>query len=254
MSFMAFLKKEIMEILKTTKIIILPALFLFFGILSPLSAKYMNRILLMAAEQQGIKIQLPDLTFIQSYEQFFKNLYFMMIVVTILVFAGAIAEEKSKGTAILVLTKCLSRTGFIAGKLIAAVSLFTLSYAVSTAICVYYTALLFPEYMNTGVLGALLLFWIFGILMITLTLLSSLLCKSLTAAAVGGFISYAVVSAIAALPQIGKYTPGALQTLSVELSRGDKTFTDAVPAAVIAIVISAAAVITGLLVFNKQEI
>ena len=254
MSFTVFLKKEIMETLRTTKIIILPALFLFFAILSPLSAKYMNSILAMVGEQQGMIIQLPDPTFIQSYEQFFKNLYFMMIVVTILVFAGIITEEKSKGTAILVLTKCLSRTGFITGKLIAAVSLFTLFYAAATAICVYYTALLFPEFINTGVITALLLYWVFGILMITLTLFSSVLCKSLTTAAVGGFLSYAVISAAAALPKIGKYTPGALQTLSVELARGDKTLTDAVPAVAIAVVMSAAAVMAGMVIFNKQEI
>ena len=254
MSFAVFFRKEIMEIFKTTKIIILPALFLFFAVLSPLSAKYMNSILAMVGEEQGMIIQLPDPSFIQSYEQFFKNLYFMMIVVTILAFAGTIAEEKSKGTAILVLTKCLSRTGFIAGKLIAAVSLFTLCYTVSTAVCVYYTALLFPEFINAGVIAALLLYWVFGILMITLTLLSSVLGKTLTSAAVGGFLSYAAISAAAALPKIGQYTPGALQTLSVELLRGDKALADAVPAVVIAVVMSVAAVIAGIVIFNKQEI
>ncbi len=254
MSFTVFLKKEIMEIVKTTKIIILPALFLFFAVLSPLSAKYMNSILAMAGEQQGMVIKLPDPTFVQSYEQFFKNLYFMMIVVVILVFAGTAAEEKSKGTAVLVLTKCLSRTGFIMGKFIAAVSLFTLSYAVSAILCVYYTALMFPEFINAGVVAALLIYWLFGILMIALALFFSVLCKSLTAAVVGGFLSYAVISAVAALPGIGKYTPGALQAFSVELARGSKTMADAVPAVVVTAILSAAAVIAGVMVFNKQEI
>ncbi len=254
MSFTAFLKKEMMEIFKTTRIIILPALFLFFAVLSPLSAKYMNSILSMVGEQQGVVIQLPEPTFVQSYEQFYKNLYFMMIVVVILVFSGSISEEKSKGMAILVLTKGLSRVGFIACKLIASASLFTLSYAVSAAICVYYTALLFPEFINGGVLASFLLFWLFGIVMLALTLLSSILCKSLTSASVGGFTAFAAISAVGALPKIGRYTPGALQTLSVELARGDKAIGNAVPAMVVAIALIVAAIAAGMLIFNKQEL
>jgi ABC-2 type transport system permease protein len=254
MSFAAFFKKEIMETYKTPKAIILGALFLFFGILSPLTAKYMNQILAMAGEQQGFSIVLPDSTFVQSYMQFFKNIYFMMTVVTILVFAGTVAEEKSRGTAVLVLTKCLSRSGFIMGKLIAAVLVFTAAYALSTAICIYYTSLMFPEFINAGILTALLLYWIFGCLMIALTILVSILSKSMTVAAVSGFGCYALISAVAALPYVGKYTPGMLQVLSTELSDGTKLPSDALIPALITAAMILVAVVAGLAAFRRQEL
>lgn len=254
MSFLVFIKKEIMEACKTPKLVILGALFLFFGIMSPLTAKYMNEILAMVGEQQGISIVLPDPTYIQSYEQFFKNIYFMMTIVIILVFAGTVAEEKSRGTAVLVLTKCLSRTGFIMGKLIAAVLVFTFTYAVATAICVYYTSLMFPQYINPSIAVALLLYWLFGCLMISLTLLVSILSKSMTTAAVSGFICYAIISALSAIPYVGKYTPGILQGLSTELSYGLKTPGDAFMPALITVITGVAAVTAGLIAFRKQEL
>jgi ABC-2 type transport system permease protein len=254
MNFTAFLKKEINEIFKTTKIIVLPVLFLFFGILSPLSAKYMNLLLAQATEKSGFKIVMADPTFIQSYEQLFKNLYFMMIIVTILIFAGSIAEEKFRGTAILVLTKNLSRSGFIFGKLITAMLFFTLSFAVCTAIFIYYTYLLFHEFANNGTWLALLLFWIFGIFMISLTFLASISAKSFTAAAVGGFFGYVCFSAFSILPYIGKYSPGILQALSVELVQGSKTTADAIIPMFITVALTVVAVVSGLAIFRRQEL
>ncbi len=254
MSFTAFLKKEVAEAYKTPKAIILGALFLFFGILSPLTAKYMNEIVALAGQQQGINIELPPSTFLQSYEQFFKNIYFMMIIVTILVFAGSVAEEKSRGTAVLVLTKCLSRQAFIMGKLITSILIFTVSYSVSAAICIMYTSLLFPEYINGEILAAMLLYWLYGCLMIALTILISILSKSMTLAAVSGFICFAFISAISAIPYVGQYTPGILQGLSWELSNGSKMPADALIPALITIISGVVAVAAGISIFRKQDL
>lgn len=254
MTFIAFLKKEILEIIRTSKIIILPALFLFFGILSPLSARYMNNILSFVGKEQGISITLPDPTFVDSYGQFFKNIYFMMIIVTILIFSGTVSEEKMKGTIVLVLTKCLSRNGFIIGKLMSAILLFTCSYAFGTAICVYYTSLLFPEFINPGIWAGLFMFWIFGILMLTMTILASLLCKSMTTSAVAAFSGYVAISAITSLPYVGKYSPGVLQGLSPELAAGLIVPGDALIPAAVTFLLAAVLVITALWNFKKQEL
>lgn len=254
MTFTAFLKKELMEIIKTSKIIILPALFLFFGILSPLSARYMNEILSLVGGQQGISIKLPDPTFVDAYGQFFKNIYFMMIIITILVFAGTVAEEKMKGTIVLVLTKCLSRNSFIIGKLVAAILLFTFSYGVASAICVYYTSLLFPEFINAGVFTGLVMFWLFGLLILAITLLASLLCKSMTTSAVVAFSGYVIISAAAVLPFVGKYTPGYLQGLSTELASGLKVPGDALIPAAVTLALAILLAVSSLVTFKKQEL
>jgi len=254
MSFTAYLKKEIYEAYKTPKGIIIGIIFLFFGILSPLTAKYMNDILALVGQQQGVSIQLPPSTYRQSYEQFFKNIYFMMTVVTILVFAGSVAEEKSRGTIVLILTKCLSRNAFIFGKLISAILIFTVSYAAAAGICMLYTALLFPDFISNGVIWALLLYWLYGCLMIALTIFVSILSKSMTAAAVAGFACFALISAVGAIPFIGEYTPGVLQGLSYELTNSTKTVSDIFVPVIVTLTAGIAAVTAGLLIFRKQEL
>ncbi len=254
MSFTAFLKKELLEAYKTPKGFIIGILFLFFGILSPLTARYMNEIVTMAGQQQGMSIKLPPSTYLQSYEQFFKNIYFMMTVVTILVFAGSIAEEKSRGTIVLALTKCLSRQAFILGKLLSAVLIFSVSYIAASAICIFYTALMFPEFMNSGIIVALVLYWVFGFLMITLTLLVSILSRSVTVAAVSGFGCFAFISAISAIPYIDKFSPGSLQGLSWALINNAKTPVDALIPAFITIAAGLVAVYAGLAIFRRQEL
>lgn len=254
MTFKAFFKKELMEIMRTSKIIILPALFLFFGVMSPLAARYMNEILSLVGEQQGVSIRFPDPTYVEAYAEFFKNLYFMMIIVTILVFAGTVAEEKTKGTIVLVMTKSLSRNGFIMGKLTAAILLFTFSYVLGTAICMYYTSLLFAEFINPGILAGTAVFWLFGLLMLTLTLLTSLLCRSMSTSAVFAFAGYLLVSAIASLPYIGRYSPGALQGLSSELASGSGLPGDALAPATVTFILAAALTVSALFIFRKQEL
>jgi ABC-2 type transport system permease protein len=254
MTFRAFFKKEIMEILRTSKIIVIPALLLFFGIMSPLSAKYTNQILALVGEQQGIKIILPDPTYIQAYEQLFKNIYFIVIVAMIVIFAGSVADEKAKGTAALVLTKNLSRTQFITTKLLAAVTLFTTAYLVTIAAFLYYTFLLFNEFVNSGTFLALFSFWLFGLFIISITFLASILSKSYVTAVVFGFLSFVGLSAIAVFPYVGKYSPGNLQVLSVELIRNIKPVENMGLNLTVTAVIAILAIIFGLHIFKKQEV
>ena len=113
---------------------------------------------------------------------------------------------------------------------------------------------MFPEFINAGILTALLLYWIFGCLMIALTILVSILSKSMTVAAVSGFGCYALISSVAALPYVGKYTPGMLQVLSAELSGGTKLPSAAVIPALVTAAITAAAIFAGLAAFRRQEL
>lgn len=248
---MAFVKKEILEIFKTPKIFVLPAIFLFFGMASALTARYMNELI---AAMSDLDIKMPEPVYVDAYAQLFKNLSFMGIVVMILTFMGMVVDEKVKGSAILVLTKCVSRTQFILSKLTAAVLLYTFSYLLGVLGCVYYTYVLFPRFSHDYLITALVLFWVYGLFFIATTTLASTISKSHTMAAVAGFLSYAVVTAWAALPDIGRYSPGSLPALGLGLLSGTNQPSDMTGALVVALsgflVITAASI----LLFKRQEL
>ncbi len=248
-----FLKKEIFEILKTPKIIILPAVSLFFGILSPLTAKFINE--LLKALGAGDTIKIPDPTYIDSYSQFFKNHYGTTAIVMIFVFMGLVAAEKKSGSAILVLTKNLSRTNFVLSKFFAGVLLFTFSYVLSMIPGIYYTYFLFGTYWNDYLPLALLMFWVYGIFMIALMLFSSILAKSSIISALIGFLGYAFVSFASSLPHIGDFSPGIMHAMSLYIMIGDKNVPgDAIYPIVTSLALTIILVTSGILIFRKQEL
>ncbi len=209
-----FLQKEWQEIIKTPKWIVLTTVFLLFGIASPIAAKYMNELVAGIGELQ---IQLPEPTIVDSYLQFFKNMYGLSILVVMMTFMSTVVEEKVRGSILLVLTKGLSRSSFLLQKFLASVLFFTLVYGLSIMAHLYYTSLLFPMQTIPQGLIPFLLFWIYGVVLLSITLLCSTISKTHTLAAVVSFISFIFISFSNQIPKIGKFLPGSLQSLSIEM-------------------------------------
>ncbi len=214
MKSLYFFQKEWQEIVKTLRWIILTTVFLLFGIASPIAAKYMNELVAGIGELQ---IQLPDPTIVDSYLQFFKNMYGLAILVVMMTFMSTVVEEKVRGSVLLVLTKGLSRPSFLLQKFLASVLFFTVVYGLSIMAHLYYTSLLFPMQTITQGITPFLLFWIYGVFLLSVTLLCSTISKTHTLAAVASFVSFILVSFSSQIPKIGVFLPGSLQSIGVEM-------------------------------------
>jgi ABC-2 type transport system permease protein len=253
MGKLVFFKKEINEILKTSKKIILPAIFLFFAIVSPLTARYMKEIL-SSTLQPGMEGLIPDPTYIDSYVQFFKNFNSICIIAVIFTFVGSIANEKEKGSAVLVLTKKVSRFQFIMSKFAANVLFFTVAYLISAGACIYYTFALFPEIGGSTLWLAFFMYWTYGVFMISIAILASTLAKSYMVAAVLGFLGYIAISLIGIFPDIVKYTPAALSSLNVDVIKGTVSGSDMLLPIIQGAALSVIFVLSSVAIFKKQEI
>ena len=93
--YIAFLKKEWLEQLRTYRLFILIIVFFIFGMMNPLTAK-LTPLLLENFAVEGMKITMPDPTAMDSYMQFFKNNTSMGLIALILVFSGILSSELSK--------------------------------------------------------------------------------------------------------------------------------------------------------------
>ncbi|MDD4029162.1 MAG: ABC transporter permease [Caldisericia bacterium] len=246
-----FLRKEVLEILKTPKWIVLTAVFIVFGIMSPIAAKYMNELI---AGIGGLELNLPEPTYIDAYIQFFKNMYGLSIFVVIMTFMSMVVEEKVRGTALLVLTKGLSRTSFLLCKFFAASFFFSVVYALSMGVFLYYTFLLFPDHSMQNVGGSLFLFWLYGVCLIASTLLCSTLSKSHTIAAVSSFAFFMILSLSHLIPRIGHYLPGSYQTMGVEIMTGVKGVASLVVPISFAVVFISVTLFVAVLLFRQQEL
>jgi len=249
---LSFLNKELKESVKTSKLLILLALFVFFAILSPLTARYMNEILSLVSAD--IVISFPEPTRIDAWMQFFKNTGSLCLIVFLIMMTGTVAQEKAKGSIMLVLTKRVSRFNFLFSKFMSGVIVFTACYAASILVSGLYTQILFDGFAYAGLGMSLLLFWVMGVFFTAAAVFTSVISKTPTTAALLGFAVYAFLSILNAIPGFAKFNPAGASTLVNEIMLGGSTMQTNVICLAATAVAATLTFSAGYVVFRKQEI
>jgi ABC-2 type transport system permease protein len=248
-----FLKKEFREILRTYKIYVVPCLFLFFAITSPLIAKMTPA--LVKSLVPNMEINLPDPKAADSYLQLFKNFNQIGILSVIFTSIGLVADEKVRGTAILMLTKPIPKWSFILSKFIATSVLVLSTTILAYGICLFYTFFLFKDAMFAVSAQAVILAAVYYLLIIAVTLFSSTISRSVAlsgACSVGGFFLLSILPLLH--KSLATYSPGALPTFMDKMLAGTATFGEAVPALIITLVSAAVLLILTVQIFKRQEL
>ncbi len=187
----AFLRKELTEIVRTWRVWVIPGMLVFFGITSPIIAALTPALVQsMTASQPGVVIRVPPPTAFDAYAQFLKNLDQFVLIAIVITGAGAVSGERSSGTAILALTKPLSRGAFVVAKILSQVVLLVAATVLGTAICLAVTAVVFPG-GNAARLVTTVALWLLyaSLFVVVMTLLSASL-RSRGAAAGAGLTFY----------------------------------------------------------------
>lgn len=202
------LGKEVKEQVRTYRFLIVAAVFVVFGISTPLLLKYLPQIMEIAGE--GMTINMPPPTAAQSLAEYLGNIGQLGLLITVLMAMGAIANELKNKTAILALSKPVSRTAFVTAKLTALSLTFTVSLAVASTFCFAYSVWLIGPSSLSSFVGVNLLTALFLIFALALTLLCSSIFRSSLAAGGLALVSLVGLSLFGMLPVIGDYTPGKL--------------------------------------------
>lgn len=209
--FRVLLGKELTEQVRTLRLVVLAIVFALFGILSPLTARYLpDLIKTLGGDQLGISITVPTPVLADAVDQLLKNVSQFGILAAILLSMGAVAIEKDRGTAAFVLSKPASRAAFLAAKIVAiALDLF-LAVAAAGITGFGYTAYLFRAPAPDGYAAMCLLLWLSLVVYASLTFLGSTLTRSAAAGAGIGFAFLVVTGIVGAVPTIGRFMPGGL--------------------------------------------
>lgn len=176
-AFLSFTKKEWVEGIRTYKALILGAVFLLFGFMNPIAAKVTPE-LLKALLPEGMILNLPEPSALDSWLQFYKNTSQMGMAVLIILFSGITANELSKGTLVNMLTKGLSMKTVILSKYTAATIFWTLAYVLCATVTAIYTAFFWENHEMPNLMLSLVAMWCFGELVIALSILGGILTKT----------------------------------------------------------------------------
>lgn len=253
--FGALFRKELLELVRTHRLLVAGVLYLLVGLGSPLLARAVPALLDLVPKDQlgGVEILITqDPTVKDALAQYLKNLN-MLPLVAVLLSMGAVAGERRAQVLPMVLSKPVSRRAYLAAKAAATALLHTFGVFVAACGALLYTRILFGEVWIAGyvALNAVMLLVIF--LFAALTLLASVALRSVGAVAAVGLGAYLALSALTALPTFARYTPAGLLLVAGNLVAGRPL---EAPWASVAVALGALVLLLGLAdrILARQEI
>lgn len=251
--FIAFLRKELSETARTWRIWVIPGMLLFFGLTSPIIAALTPALVKsMASAQPGVVLQLPPPTALDASAQFLKNLDQFILIAIVIAGAGVVSGERASGTAILMLTKPLSRGAFVIAKIVTQITVLVAATALGTAVCFGMTAVAFHGEHATGLTAAVSLWLLFASLLIVMMTLFSAAFRSRGAAAGAGLGFFFLTLLFSNWGPAAAYSFLGLQAAMRDALRGE-TLSVAWPAATAVVAIVGGAV-AAVWIFERQEL
>ena len=251
----AFLKKEFFEQLRTGKLMILGILFVLFGIMNPAVAKLTPWLLEVMADslaQGGMTITLAEVTAMDSWVQFFKNIP-MALIVLVVMESGIFTKEYQSGTLLLSLTKGLARYKVLVAKTLVLTVLWSVGYWLCFGITYGYNAYFWDNSIAQNLLFSAVCWWIFGLWAISLVVLFSVLTAENTGVLVGtGGVVFAS-TLLSLMPKLQKFLPTQLSDGN-SLIYGLLEWNKYSPALLISAAMSIVCLALSFPIFNKKQL
>lgn len=251
--FIAFLKKEILESIRTYKLFIMLTVFVLFGVMNPLAAK-LTPLIIETLIPDGSLIPIPEPIALDSWAQFFKNINQMGLLVTIIIFSGILVTEFSKGTLINILTKGLSRKAVILSKYVSMILIWIVSIIASFIVTWAYTVYMFPAGEVNNLFFSVFCLWLYGSFLLSLLVFSSTLTNTNYGSLIIVGITVVICMLLNIIPNFQKYNPISLSTKNMELLTAALSPNYLYNAIGITVIIIVVLTISSILIFNKKEI
>lgn len=250
--FWVALRKEWLEQWRAYRLLVVGVVFVVFGLLSPLLAKYTPDLIRLLPNGDALAALLPPVTAMDAVIQYLKNISQFGVLLAVLLTMGTVVQEKDKGIAALMLVKPLPRWAFLAAKFKALSLTFMLSLLLAGAACYYYTWLMFDALNLWGWLALNALLLLFILVHVATTLLCSVAGRS---QAVAGGLAFGLMILLmlgGTVPVVGQYLPGQLIAWAGGMMAGDAA--SFWPAVGVSVGIMAISFLGAWRIFQRQEL
>lgn len=220
-NFVTFTGKELLELHRSGRLLLLTILFTAFGVMNPAMAKltpWLLRTMSDSLEASGITITEVNVTAMDSWVQFFKNMPMAMLLVLVM-FGGIFTSEYSKGTLIPLLAKGLRRNAVSAAKTFAMLLVWSVGYLLSYGVTFFYSNYYWDNSAVKNYAFAAFGLWLFGVLLVCSITFFSSFADSAAQVLLGTGGVYFVLYLLGAVGKVREYLPSYL-TRSGELLTG----------------------------------
>lgn len=252
----ASFKKEIKESIRKHRFLVLIGLLLLIAIASPTLAKLMPKLLGSMesnSDAEGIKIIFSrEPNVLDGFFQYIKNLNLYPIFV-ILIFMGLISDERTNGTAEMILTKPISRSCFLLSKFLAATLLILMGIIISTGVCLFYSYVLFGSFKIANFILINLYLFFYLVAFVAFIIFMGVISKSTGMVAIGGIGFYVLLLVTGSIPVLRSFNPQTLYN-ATSLIIINKPAPYLLPSLVSTILLIASFLVAACLIFEKKEI
>lgn len=208
--FVPLLGKEVREIVRTWRVYVVPGALVFCAVAGPVAARFQK---VLVQSVLGSDAGMPDPTALDSWAQWAKNLQQLALLALIVSLSGVVSAERRQGTALLVLTKPVSRSAFVLAKGLAAYGLVVVSTVVAAVGTWALTAAVFGPPDPLPLIRATAVWLVLAALFVAVMLALSACFASSAASAGIGIGVYIVLSLLALWGPALRYTPAGLGSL-----------------------------------------
>jgi ABC-2 type transport system permease protein len=191
--FRAATIKEVRQLWRTKRMLVTGAVFLVFGMGSPLIAKIIPDIFRSVPGMEQFAGLIPVPSAADAMDQYLKNLTQFGFLLAVLLGMGAVVGEKEQGVAPMILSKPMPRWAFLAGKFTAQSAMYLVCLLLSGAGAYYYTGILFGPLETGPFLLANILLWLWLLTFVALALLGIGLALSALMMLAGSIPRYGVL-------------------------------------------------------------
>lgn len=254
-SLIAFIKKELLEQIRTGKVMILGALFVLFGIMNPAIAKltpWLLETLTDSLAESGMIVTEVTVSALDSWVQFFKNIP-MALIAYVLIESSIFTKEYQSGTLLLSLTKGFERYKVVLSKTIVLSLLWTVGYWMCLGITYAYNTYFWDNSIAQHLILSVVCWWLFGMWVIALLILCSTIMNTNAGVLMGTSGVVLISYVLGFLPKIKPYVPTSLTNGTVLIYGVTTVDTYFIPL-ILVVIMCVICFITSILLFNKKLI
>lgn len=251
--FITLFKKEIMEHTRNFKLFATFIVFMIIGILSPLIALATPKILEKALGDEFGEIKIPPPTAYDSFAQFFTNMNQIGLIIFVIVFGSILTNEIIEGTLINLLTKGLNRKIIVLNKFMFVSVIWTIFYFLSGLVTYLYTIYYWEETLHHFLIS-LSLTWVFGLFIVTLVILFSVMTKNFVGVLLLIVTVIITMFILSIYEPITSYLPLTLIEKNIVLLSGDIAVKEVLKSLIVTSVLSVVALVSAIFIFDKREI
>ncbi len=249
---MTLWRLEILRLVRTRRLIAIVGVYLFFGFLGPLTARYISQIL-GALGTEGVRIEFPEPVPADGIDQFISNTTQIALLVVVMVAASALAFDARREMAVFLRTRVRGAGAIVIPAYVVTSLAALVGLTVGSLAAWYETSVLLGPLPPARMLAGIAFGAVFLAFAVAVVAFVAALVRGTLGAAGGALAALLALALLSSAPRLARWLPTHLATAMGGLARGTPV-TGYLPALAVTAVLTVGLVTGAIALAGRREL